>query len=48
MKQTKDGVDSFFDIPIGVTEDLVREFANAVEQLVQDYTIFVASCGTNL
>ncbi|KAL7616610.1 hypothetical protein Lser_V15G02855 [Lactuca serriola] len=46
MKQAKDGVDSFFDIPIGVTEDLVREFANAVEQIVQDYTIFVASCGS--
>ncbi|KAL4561195.1 hypothetical protein LXL04_033358 [Taraxacum kok-saghyz] len=46
VKQTKDGVDSFFDIPIGVTEDLVREFANAVEQIVQEYMIFVASCGS--
>ncbi|KAI3511468.1 hypothetical protein L1887_18622 [Cichorium endivia] len=46
MKQTKDAVDSFFGIPIGVSEELVREFANAVEQIVQDYTTLVASCGS--
>ncbi|KAJ9558801.1 hypothetical protein OSB04_013415 [Centaurea solstitialis] len=46
MKQMKDAIESFFDIPIGVSEDLVREFADAIEQILQDYTNFVASCGS--
>ncbi|KAI3826680.1 hypothetical protein L1987_00732 [Smallanthus sonchifolius] len=46
MKQTKEAVESFFDIPLGVSEDLVREFAGAIEHILQDYTDFVASCGS--
>ncbi|KAL9996950.1 putative protein unc-13, mammalian uncoordinated 13, domain 2 [Helianthus debilis subsp. tardiflorus] len=46
MKQTKEAVESFFDIPVGVSEDLVREFADAIERILQDYIAFVASCGS--
>ncbi|KAI3683344.1 hypothetical protein L1987_83847 [Smallanthus sonchifolius] len=46
MKQTKEAVETFFDIPVGVSEDLVCEFADAIEHILQDYTDFVASCGS--
>ncbi|KAK9058412.1 hypothetical protein SSX86_023254 [Deinandra increscens subsp. villosa] len=46
MKQAKEAVESFFDIPIGISEDLVCEFADAVEHILQDYIAFVASCGS--
>lgn len=46
IQQTKDAIDSFFNIPIGVSEDLVREFADTIEEILQDYITFVASCGS--
>ncbi|KAK1413646.1 hypothetical protein QVD17_35422 [Tagetes erecta] len=46
IKQTNEAVKSFFDIPIGVSEDMVHEFADAIEHILQDYTSFVASCGS--
>ncbi|XP_071687829.1 protein unc-13 homolog [Rutidosis leptorrhynchoides] len=45
-RQTKDAIDTFFKIPIGVSEDLIREFANAIEDILHDYINFVASCGS--
>ncbi|GJW39485.1 mammalian uncoordinated homology 13 protein [Tanacetum coccineum] len=46
IQETKVAIDSYFDIPIGVSQDLVREFAYAVEDILHDYTNFVASCGS--
>ncbi|KAH0932610.1 hypothetical protein HID58_009727 [Brassica napus] len=46
MKLAKDIIDEFFEIPIGITEDLVYDLAEGLEQLFQEYTTFVASCGS--
>ncbi|XP_010522465.1 PREDICTED: uncharacterized protein LOC104801075 [Tarenaya hassleriana] len=46
MKLAKDTVDEFFEVPIGITEDLVHDLAEGLEQLFQEYTTFVASCGS--
>lgn len=45
MKLAKDTIDEFFEVPIGITEDLVHDLAEGLEQLFQEYTTFVASCG---
>ncbi|KAM6565619.1 hypothetical protein CsatA_024747 [Cannabis sativa] len=42
----KETVEEFFEIPIGITEDLVQDLADGLENLFQDYTTFVASCGS--
>lgn len=36
---------SFFENPISVSEDLVHEFANGIEEILGDYAGFIASCG---
>ncbi|KAL0710651.1 hypothetical protein Bca4012_017629 [Brassica carinata] len=46
MKLAKDIIDEFFEIPIGITEDLVYDLAEGLEHLFQEYTTFVASCGS--
>nr|XP_043611336.1 protein unc-13 homolog [Erigeron canadensis] len=46
VKQSKDAIDSFFNIPIGVSEDLVHEFVDAIEHILQDYINLAASCGS--
>ncbi|GMP55911.1 hypothetical protein CsSME_00020576 [Camellia sinensis var. sinensis] len=46
MKVAKETVDSFFEIPLGMSEDLVHELANGLEHLIREYTTFVASCGS--
>ncbi|GAV60308.1 DUF810 domain-containing protein [Cephalotus follicularis] len=46
MRLAKETVDDFFKIPIGITDDLVYDLAEGVEHLLQDYTTFVASCGS--
>lgn len=45
MKLAKEAVDEFFEIPIGITEDLVQDLADGLESLFQEYTTFIASCG---
>lgn len=45
MKQAKEAVYDFFQIPIGITEDLVQDLADGLEMLFQDYTTFVSSAG---
>ena len=47
MKLAKETVEEFFEIPIGVTEELVREIAAGLEHSFQDYITFVSSCGNN-
>lgn len=44
MKLAKDAIAEFFEVPIGIT-DLVHDLAEGLEQLFQEYTTFVASCG---
>ncbi|XP_020688603.1 protein unc-13 homolog [Dendrobium catenatum] len=46
MKLAKVTVDEFFEIPVAAREELVQELADGLENLFQDYTSFVASCGT--
>lgn len=45
MKLANDAIAEFFEVPIGITEDLVHDLAEGLEQLFQEYTSFVASCG---
>lgn len=45
MKLIKETVDEFFDIPIGITEDLIQDLADGLGHLFQDYISFAASCG---
>lgn len=45
IKQSKEVVDDFFYIPIGITEDLVQDLADGLEVLFQDYITFVSSAG---
>lgn len=47
MKLAKETVDDFFEIPTGITEDLVLDLVDGLEVLFQDYASFVASCGKN-
>ncbi|GAB2245483.1 hypothetical protein Droror1_Dr00000976 [Drosera rotundifolia] len=46
MKLAKETVDEFFELPIGISEDLVQDLADGLERIVREYTTFVASCGT--
>ncbi|KAK8548661.1 hypothetical protein V6N13_054561 [Hibiscus sabdariffa] len=39
-------VKDFFEIPIGTTDELILDLAGGLEQLFQEYTTFVASCGS--
>ncbi len=45
MKTVKETVEEFFEIPIGITEDLIQDLADALGHLFQDYISFAASCG---
>lgn len=45
MKLAKTSVEEFFQIPIGITDELVQELADGLESLIRDYIVFVASCG---
>ncbi|KAK8368241.1 hypothetical protein V6Z12_A01G027200 [Gossypium hirsutum] len=46
MSIAKEMVNGFFEIPIGITDDSVLDLAEGLEQLIQEYTTFVASCGS--
>ncbi|KAK8571927.1 hypothetical protein V6N12_027995 [Hibiscus sabdariffa] len=39
-------VKDFFEIPIGTTDELILDLAGGLEQLFQEYTTFVATCGS--
>lgn len=45
MMLAKETVNDFFQIPIEITEDLVFDLADGLENQFQDYATFVASCG---
>ncbi|KAF7837437.1 protein unc-13-like protein [Senna tora] len=46
MNMAKGTVEEFFKTPIGITEDLVVDLAEGMESIVQNYTSFVAACGS--
>ncbi|XP_042491760.1 protein unc-13 homolog isoform X2 [Macadamia integrifolia] len=46
MRLCKETVDEFFDIPIGISDDLLQDVSDGIELLFQDYANFVASCGS--
>ncbi|XP_065872016.1 protein unc-13 homolog [Euphorbia lathyris] len=46
MKLAKETVEEFFQIPVGVTDDLVYDLAEGLEHLFQEYINFVESCGS--
>ncbi|KAK9078950.1 hypothetical protein SSX86_000619 [Deinandra increscens subsp. villosa] len=46
IKQARELVACFFDIPIAISEDLVHEFADGIEKILEEYATFVASCGS--
>lgn len=48
MKLAKETADNFFEIPIGITEDLVLDLADGLETHFKEYASFVASCGKNI
>ncbi|KAE9589767.1 hypothetical protein Lalb_Chr21g0312431 [Lupinus albus] len=39
-------VEEFFQVPIAITESLVQDLADGLENLFQDYMMFVAACGS--
>jgi hypothetical protein len=45
VKSAKTTVEEFFQIPIGITEELVQDLADGLETIFQDYMMFVAACG---
>ncbi|WOL12934.1 hypothetical protein Cni_G21703 [Canna indica] len=46
MKLAKVTVDEFFEIQVGGRDELVQKLADGFDSLLQDYTSFVASCGS--
>lgn len=47
MTHAKETVNAFFEIPLGISEDIVHDLADGLEHLFREYTTFVASCGKN-
>lgn len=48
MKLAATTVDEFFQVPIAITEDLVQDLVDGLENLFMDYMKFVAACGKKL
>ncbi|KAK6138750.1 hypothetical protein DH2020_027501 [Rehmannia glutinosa] len=46
VKFAKEAVESFFEIPVTVSENLVYDLTDGLEHLFGDYITFVASCGS--
>ncbi|KAE8704748.1 hypothetical protein F3Y22_tig00110443pilonHSYRG00041 [Hibiscus syriacus] len=46
MNLIKQTVNDFLEIPVGITEDLILDLAEGLEQAIQEYIAFVASCGS--
>ncbi|KAK7391643.1 hypothetical protein VNO78_20060 [Psophocarpus tetragonolobus] len=46
MKLAATIVEEFFQVPISITEDLVQDLTDGLENLFLDYVKFVASCGS--
>ncbi|CAK7327299.1 unnamed protein product [Dovyalis caffra] len=46
VKIAKEAVDDFFQIPVGITDDLIYDLVEGLESLFKDYTNLVAACGS--
>ncbi|KAI3894500.1 hypothetical protein MKW92_033083 [Papaver armeniacum] len=46
MRLAKEIANDFFEIPIGISEDIIQDLADGLEHHFQDYINFVASCGS--
>ncbi|WJX18752.1 hypothetical protein P8452_08521 [Trifolium repens] len=46
MKLAATTVEEFFEVPITITEDLVQDLVDGLENLFLDYIKFVAACGS--
>ncbi|XP_072963240.1 protein unc-13 homolog [Typha angustifolia] len=46
MKLAKVTVDEFYEIPIGARDEMIQDLADGLGTIFQEYTTFVASCGT--
>ncbi|KAL5711960.1 hypothetical protein ACHQM5_014181 [Ranunculus cassubicifolius] len=46
INTARETVDHFFQIPIAISDELVQDLADGLENVLQDYTSFVASCGS--
>ncbi|KDP40371.1 hypothetical protein JCGZ_02369 [Jatropha curcas] len=46
MKIAKETVEEFFEIPVGITDELVTDLAQGLEHLFQEYIKFVEACGS--
>ncbi|KAI3469804.1 hypothetical protein Pfo_026467 [Paulownia fortunei] len=46
VRFAKETVENFFEIPVNVSENLVYDLTDGLENLLGDYITFVASCGS--
>ncbi|KAF6161255.1 hypothetical protein GIB67_009142 [Kingdonia uniflora] len=46
LKLAEEAVGDFFEIPIGISDDLFEELADGLESLFQDYISLVSLCGS--
>ncbi|KAL9390071.1 hypothetical protein Peur_018676 [Populus x canadensis] len=46
IKIAKEAVDDFFEIPVGITDDLINDLAEGFENLFKDYSNLVTACGS--
>ncbi|KAJ4834135.1 hypothetical protein Tsubulata_012626 [Turnera subulata] len=46
MKIAQDAADEFFQIPVGISNELVYELAEGLEKLFKDYINLVTACGS--
>lgn len=45
IKMANEAVEDFFEIPVGVTEDLIYDLAEGFDSLFKEYANLVAACG---
>ncbi|KAM3326828.1 protein unc-13 [Capsicum chacoense] len=46
MRHAKETVETFFEIPMAISDDLVGDLADGFEHLFKEYVTFVTSCGS--
>lgn len=45
MRHAKETVETFFEIPMAISDDLVGDLADGFKHLFKEYVTFVTSCG---
>ncbi|KAK9146193.1 hypothetical protein Sjap_006096 [Stephania japonica] len=46
MRMARETVEDFFEIPVGISNELVMDLVVGLELVLQDYISFIASCGS--